>query len=518
MRPFITLDDITVRLRDQWYLQGTSWQINREEQWAIVGPNGSGKSTIVKAIMGMVPIVKGRITYNGNGLSAPHIAERISYVSPEQHREVIARENLKDTSRDFSGTFGFTSAQELLAGSTTEEDPLLLLRRSTRHRDLLTRLGIEHLLDRPVRSLSAGELRKILIARSLLRDPELLILDEPFEGLDSVSRRSLAEMIDTLMSQGVQIILITHRFEEITNFITHVLYIIDGQVSMQGPKEDILGKIAPGRTIARNNAITQDAAFGQTEATGTGGSLLSGFHKETSAQLPPVLIEMKAVTVRYGEVVALEHFNWTVRQGENWALLGPNGAGKTTVLNLIMGDNLQSYANEIYLFGKRKGSGESIWEIKRYIGFISPDFNATYQQGTGSFDVICSGFFDSIGLYRRCSDQQIRTAKKWSEELGIMDLAKKPFDRLSYGHRQLVLLARALVKSPLLLMLDEPCSGLDPANRKRLLGILDYVGSQTSTNLIYVTHHTREILPCMTHMVRLEGGRIAERRRLTSPR
>ncbi len=509
-QPIITLEDITVRLRDRWYLQGTSWQINRDEQWAIVGPNGSGKSTLVKAIMGVVPVVKGRITYSHNGSSGSTIADRISYVSTEQQREIIALEDLKDSFRDFSGSLESTATHELLTGSTSGAHGRLPSMRSRSVSTFFSELGIGHLIERPLRALSTGELRKILIARSLLTHPELLILDEPFEGLDGDSRTSLAKMIEKLVSQGVQIILITHRFEEIGEFITHVLCVRGGRVSSQGPREEALGKTDPGNPLSGGGSTTQGAAPrrpGLTQLAWNGASRSGG---ESSEQVPPVLVHMQEVTVRYGELLALDQFNWTVREGENWALLGPNGAGKTTVLNLITGDNLQSYANGIFLFGKRKGSGESIWEIKRHIGFISAYSNATYQKGIGAFDVICSGFFDSIGLYRRCGHQQTRTARQWGEELGIMDLAERPFDQLSYGQRQLVLVARALVKSPRLLILDEPCSGLDQANRERLLGILDYVGSETPTNLIYVTHHAREILPCITHVIRLERGHVVD--------
>ena len=503
--PFITLDDITVRVRDRWYLKGTSWQINQNEQWAIVGPNGSGKSTLVKAIMGVVPIVKGRITCGGNGSSTKALEDRVGYVSSEQHGEIIARENLEETFRDFSGSAGFTTARGLLGRSATGSFPLCP---STDPRSLPSQLGIEHLLERPVRALSAGELRRILIARALLEGPELLILDEPFEDLDAPSRRSLAGVMGGLVSHGVQIILITHRLEEIVDCITHVLYLKDGHISLKGSKEEILGEIAPVYAAEGNDSVTSDAFPSRTGDAAKWCSRLPRPKRDVAAHLPAVLVQMKDVTVRYGDVVPLDRFSWTVRQGENWALLGPNGAGKTTVLNLIMGNNLQSYANEIFLFGKKKGSGESIWDIKKHIGFVSADTNATYQQGITAFDVICSGFFDSVGLYRQCSDQQIRVARQWCRELGIEEVVDTPFDRLSYGERQLVLLARALVKSPRLLILDEPCSGLDPVNRKNFLRLLDYVGSQTAASLIYVTHHLREILPCITHRMRLERGRV----------
>jgi len=429
----------------------------------------------------------------------------VGYVSSEQHREIIARENLEETFRDFSGSDGFTAARGLLGRFATGSFQLCP---STDPRSLPSHLGIEHLLERPVRALSAGELRRILIARALLEGPELMILDEPFEDLDAPSRRSLSEAIGGLASQGVQIILITHRLEEIIDCITHVLYLKDGHISLKGSKEEILGEIAPVYVAEGNGTVTSGAFPPLPGDAVKWCSRLPRPKGDATTRLPPLLIQMKDVTVHYGDVVPLDRFSWTVRQGENWALLGPNGAGKTTVLNLIMGNNLQSYANEIFLFGKKKGSGESIWDIKKHIGFVSADTNATYQQGITAFDVICSGFFDSVGLYRQCSDQQIRVARQWCREFGIEAVVDAPFDRLSNGQRQLVLLARALVKSPCLLILDEPCSGLDPVNRKNFLRVIDYVGSQTAASLIYVTHHLREIPPCITHRMRLERGRV----------
>jgi molybdate transport system ATP-binding protein len=211
------------------------------------------------------------------------------------------------------------------------------------------------------------------------------------------------------------------------------------------------------------------------------------------------------VRVSYDGTPVLRGIDWTVREGERWALLGPNGAGKTTLLSLILGDNPQAYANQIALFGRQRGSGESIWEIKRRIGWVAPELHLYYPIAATGFDVVCSGFFDSVGLYRRCSPQQRDEARAWMARLSIAGCAEAAFRQLSEGEQRMVLVARALVKRPQLLVLDEPCQGLDTRNRDRVLEAVDSVGN---IGMIYVTHEADEMPKTITHVIRLEAGRV----------
>ena len=220
---------------------------------------------------------------------------------------------------------------------------------------------------------------------------------------------------------------------------------------------------------------------------------------------------MEGVNVAYGRVHILNDINWTVRQGERWALLGPNGAGKTTLLSLILGDNPQAYANKITLFGRRRGSGESIWEVKRQIGWVAPELHLYYPRGLSCLDVVCSGFFDSVGLHRRPSPEQCEAAGRWMEHLGIPHLTAASFASLSEGQQRLVLMARAVVKEPALLVLDEPCQGLDAEHRDRVLQTVDAIGTRLDSSLIYVTHDPRALPASISHLLRLDGGRIARR-------
>jgi molybdate transport system ATP-binding protein len=506
--PIITLDAITVRLRDKVYLQNTSWQIKSNENWAIIGPNGAGKTTLAKSLFGGVPVVGGRISHHYDTPNSESIYHSIGYVSPELQRGIMEKENLQLDSRDFSGNIDeVTTVENIILGRAYHQESDS---NDYSHRlgTVANKLRIESILGRNILSLSSGEMTKTLIARALLKNPRLLILDEPYDGLDYQSRRSLKTLLESLIDDHILIVLITHRFEEIMANISHVLLLKNGAVYQRGRREDMLTKeMLDG--LYRQDSSMPDRPHHLPVPSGIRKHIRPD-HSARDEEAPgDALIRMKNTTVKYHKVTVLDKVNWTVKQGDNWMILGPNGAGKTTLLKLVLGENQQAYANDIYLFGKKKGSGESVWEIKKNIGFISSELQARYPTHLSAFDVVCSGFFDSIGLYRLCSNEQKDTARAWIDTLEIAYLAGQKFGQLSHGQCQLVLIARAMVKSPVLLMLDEPCDGLDIANRDRLLQLLGVIAERTDTNLIYVTHHKAEIIPCITHVLSLDRGKIA---------
>ena len=506
-KPLITLDRISVRLYDKLFLQNISWHIKTNEQWAIVGPNGSGKTTLAKALFGGVPVVRGSVarhlhSENGTG------RESVGYVSPELFRRIFEREELEENFREFSGTIHKrTTARDIIVqgvkNSGYPEDET-----EDRVHRVADRMGIEDILKRDVCAFSSGELCKIIIARALMKDPRLLILDEPFNGLDDGSRKALADTLNSLTKSGVCVVLITHRFEELLPCITHALYVKDGEICANGTKEDVLRFAG----MEKDGRQDETGVFIPAERCAPPVVIEDSIQraKDPSSEEDRILIDMRHVTVRYGDTVVLDNFNWCVREGENWAILGENGAGKSTVLKLILGENLQSYSNDVTVFGRKKGEGVSIWEIKRQIGVVSTELQARYRKDVLAFDVVCSGFHDSIGLYRSCSVEQKKTAVEWMKTLGIEDLAGRAFDHLSYGERKLALIARAIVKSPVLLFLDEPCDGLDVVNREKILDIIEHIGHHTHTKLVYVTHHENEIVPCITHTLTLRCGKILE--------
>ena len=475
--PFITIDDVTVRVRDRFILPGTSWEIRAGESWAILGPNGAGKSSLARVLMDDVPTSQGTVTRHHPDAAR----DRIGWVSPELQEWLLGAEENRVEDGGCAGRGGDpeTARETILSGSPPGIDGARAYRR------IVKRLGIGYLQSRPMRHLSTGELRKVLIARALMKSPRLVVLDEPFGGIDATSREELKTLLDDLTREGVQLVLVSHRADEIPPGITHVLCVKDGRVVLQGRREEVISGWQrmsdedenPVPRMPRENA------------------------RETAA--PEILVEMKGVTIQFGEVTILDNLDWTVRRAENWALLGPNGAGKTTLLSLITGDNLQAYANEIRLFGMLKGSGETVWDIREKIGVVSSELQVRYRRGIQVRDVVASGLFDSIGLFRRLGPEDRRMVEDWMDLLGILPMAERPFEGLSYGERRMALIARAMVKSPLLLILDEPCQGLDPANRRKMLQLIDRIGAGTGTRIIYVSHYEEEIPSCINRVLRL---------------
>ena len=516
--PFITVDHMTVRLPNRLILEDSVWSIRSDEHWAILGPNGSGKTTLVRSLWGGVPLRSGAIHFDFLG---PDSANRdipprdlIGVVSLEMHQRLMEQEELKEEFRAYAGGKGEgTTAQEVIVSGILAHRPLTSGDES-RVFQVAELLEMAPLLPRSMASLSTGEARKVLIARALMKSPRLLILDEPFEGLDHGARAALGRSIHQLMTGSLRVLLVAHRLEEILPAITHVLLVKDGRVFRQGTKEEILTSQNLSQLygcpllLGKNNG-SYNLSYGA--ANDKKINLPAGC-REMLTSGSEALIAMKDTTVKYGDLVVIDRLNWTMQQGENWAILGPNGAGKSTLVKLILGENLQAYANPITLFGKRRGSGETIWEIKKRIGVVSADLQLKYRKKMSAREVIASGFYDSIGLYRVPTREQNETVERWVDLLDIHDLVQEPYPQLSFGQKRMILLARAMVKSPEVLIVDEPCHGLDVANRRRVLKILERIG-RTETNLLYITDRPDEILGCITHVMRLQKGKAIQQGR-----
>lgn len=475
----ISLTDVTAQISSQLLLNNINLEMKKEECWAIVGANGAGKSSLGKLICDDLQVISGKVEF-------PVHSE---YVSFEKVIEILDIENENDES-DYMGGGGYigTTAEQFICDTEAVD------RDQFQH--LASELNFNDILPQELRSLSTGEMRKVVICRALLHAPKVLVLDEPFDGLDSDSCITLKNIISSCVKSGITIVLLLNRFSEILPEVTHVAYLKDCSVFTSGPK----------KTILQSEALLRFHSFHYTLPAQL-PTYESDDHSVSDKTRP--LIEMKNVTVRYGEKTVLHQLDWAVLPGQNWTIAGPNGSGKTTLLHLISGDNVKAYGNDIQLFGRKKGSGESVWEIKERLGFVSSSFQQRYRVGISAKAVIISGFFDSIGIYRKFSKQQENIALQWLSILGIETQKNTSFHRLSYGEQRLLLIARAMVKQPMILILDEPCQGLDDANREMVLKLIDHLGQSDKTQLLYVSHRTEDKISCIDNILQLvpaEGG------------
>ncbi len=424
-----------------------------DQCWGIVGRNGSGKSTLAAQIA-------------SDSVNS-------ALVSLELEDGLLERE-LQEDDTDF--------IDKIDTGRTVRE----LILEVGQDRDietLVTELGLVELLDRGFRVLSTGERRRLMIARALIQEPSILVLDEPFDGLDVEFQQQLREFLSAL---NVRMIIATNRLSDLDGLATHFLCVDNREVVLRGERAE----------------IEANATFQQLMTLPEGEIKLPEVIRDDVLRLGP-LIEMKSVTVIHSGREILSRLDWIVDRGENWKISGPNGCGKSTLVNLVTGDHPQCYSNDVVVFGMQRGSGESIWDVKKHIGIVSPLLHSQYRVGVNSLSVVVSGFYDSVGIYRSPQPEHVELAKQWLDIMNMADCAHQAFRSLSFGQQRLVLIARALVKGPQLLILDEPCQGLDRLNRALVLKVLDQIVMAGKTQLIYITHEAEDHLECVTHELRL---------------
>lgn len=480
--------------KPEWAMaQPVDFTLESGEHIAIVGRNAAGKSMLVDMITGRHPVFPGMVEYHFNDNCERLVSENIRYITfrdtygGDNDRTYFLQQRWNQMEIDEETPTVGSKLEEAyqLAGSDTPE-------RRQLQQHLYELFHITPLLDKYLILLSSGELRKFKLASSLFGNPRVFIMDNPFIGLDAETRDQVRQLLTMLSrEQQLQIILVLSKTDEIPDFITHVVEVDDMTVL---PK------------------VTRSAYLDSRTPTPT--AVLSKENRQLILSLPPntqhltpntqEIIAFNDVSIRYGERTILSHLNWQVNSSEHWVLSGQNGSGKSTLLSLVCADNPQAYACDIALFGNRRGSGESIWEIKRRIGYVSPEMHRSYQRDIPALRIVASGLKDSVGLYVQPTEQEKEQCRWWMRIFGIEHLAERSFLQMSSGEQRLVLLARAFVKDPELLILDEPLHGLDNTNRRLVKDIIETFCQRPGKTLIFVSHYREERPACIDHEIYLQ--------------
>ncbi|MGI9285944.1 MAG: ATP-binding cassette domain-containing protein [Pseudomonadales bacterium] len=482
MQTLITLNNIRTPKKGAQQFELPEWQLRAGEQWAVLGGNGAGKTLFANIVSGRQTLARGERNYAAGFSPSADILS----VSFEQQRLLYEYDDRFDDSEVRADVFdkGTTAQQLILQG---RESGALF-------NTWVERLGIANLLDRGIRFLSTGEMRKTLLAQALVSQPQVIILDNPLEGLDRQAQRQLSQLLTELLAESITFILLLKQAEHMPANISHVMLLADCRLVAQGSIDDVRHTEAFSALQKRLPTLPEQLP-----------AVLAG---QTSIELSPTtpLIEMRRVKVSYGDKQVLRDVNWTMRQEQHTSISGPNGSGKSTLLSLLSGDNPKAYGQDIYLFGNKRGSGESVWELKQKFGVVSTALQTAYVRGYKVLDVVVSGFHDSIGLYSNCGDAQAAIARQWLQLIDMEGQAAGSYQALSYGEQRMVLLARAMVKRPLILLLDEPCIGLDDYNRRLILQLVDYIASVSQTHIIYVSHVASEQPVCINQQLVFEDN------------
>lgn len=468
--PLIQLSAIGLTYRALPVLRDIHFTITPGQQWAFLGPNGSGKTSLAQIICANIVHFSGTMTR-----SKVLQAQGTAYVCFETQKALCEQDKRRDDSefRADANDPG-TSIRQLITGGGEEDRDF---------NNWVQRLNLGAVLDRGLRFVSTGEMRKALLIQAILNRPALLVLDNPMDGLDRQTQAEMRTVLDELLHSSQSVLLLCRQQEDIPDAISHVAVLDQGRIVASGERQSTVNREDVQQLMNPPVAPLQQLPPPSPR------------HYELSATEP--LITMRNVSVSYDGNCVLQNVNWRFERGQHCQISGPNGCGKSTLLSLITGDNHKAYGQDITLFGIRRGSGESVWDIKQKYGQLDNSLHLNWVRGMRVLEVVISGFFDTNGLYDNWSDTQRDTAQGWLAALGLADYARARFDDLSFGLQRMVLLARAMVKSPAILLLDEPSLGLDGHHRQQLLKAIDHIARHSDTQILFVSHSKGDTPACI---------------------
>lgn len=452
------------------------WQ--KGQQWAIIGDSGRDLTAFLEVIRGNVLVSKGEIL---RPFAAEYMEKKnhagevysfrdlISYVS--QRYEFRNRSHLQNFY--FQQRFNASESEDTLTVREYLLQEISKIRGVWTLQKVLDLLKLNILQDQSLLKLSNGETRRLAFALGLMRQPKIFLMDQPMTGLDAQSRNDFGDFIKTLISEGVQVLL-TCSADEIPSGITHV-----GQISNSGLLKT--WKLEAYKLLKKSSSEVE-----------WNWELLKCLLPQT---LPKrnFLIRFNTVSIRYASKEILKNLTWEVKSGERWSLRGANGSGKSTLLSLVIGENPQAYSQDIWLYDRKRGTGESIWDVKRPTGFLAPELGRFFPSNQTCRKVVLSGLFDTMGLFKKISSEEDALGHEWLRVFGLEMLSETPFNRLSLEQQRWTLLARALIKNPELLILDEASQGMDENQRRLFRLTIEKILEFSSIALIYVSHYLEDV-------------------------
>lgn len=487
-----TIEKARCRIGRNSLLKVEKIEFKTGERWCVFGGNGAGKTLLAQLVAGRRRESASYVRY-ADGFN-PRLD--IHMVSFEEQQRLWERDNRLDMSEFSDDAIDQgTTVKTLIESSRGLDDPNAEI-----FSELVMMLGLQDVLNQGIRFLSSGQVRKSLIAKALYAGresvPQLLVFDDILETVDLESKSRILQSIESFHQDNSCVIQLCRRQRDIFPSTTHLAQMQSLELLEHGLfNREAIVVLSPERGLSH----VERARL---------ASLLK--KNDPIDELPAELIVMKDVDAGYGDLKILNSFTWKMERGDHLLIEGPNGCGKSTLLGLIAGENHKAYGQNVSLFGRRRGSGETVWEVKAYFGVVSNELHNKYTKGWKLLDVVISGFFDSLGLYDNGDIQQIECARDWLALLGLEKNQDSYYQEMSFGQQRLVLLARAMVKNPRILILDEPCVGLDDSYRLTILALLDAIVESSETQLIYVSHVSDERPKCLNRRLSFvankEGG------------
>lgn len=478
LKSLIKINSAQVLAKGLQVFESLSFHWEEGQQWAIFGSSGAEMTAFIESIRGNAIVSKGEIV---RSFAKEYMDAKTRSGEINSFRDLIAYVSQRYEIRNKSNQQNFYFQQRFNSSESEETATVREYLSEVKPKvsgpwtlEIASELlRLDHLLDKSLLLLSNGETRRLALALGLMRQPSIYLMDQPMTGLDMKSRAEFGEILKVIIANGVHVLLTTSA-NEIPDGITHVAKLGNRGIGESWRVEDFHLTAKHEQKLAYNWKLL--------------GSLLPKIPNENTE-----VIRLENLTIKYGEKRILKSLNWEVGSGERWLLKGTNGAGKSTLISLLIGENPQAYSQNLWLFGRKRGTGESIWDVKRPTGFVAPELSRFFPANQTCRKVILSGLFDTMGLFKKVAAEQEELAESWMKLFHLEPVAHLPINRLSLENQRWTLLARALIKQPKLLILDEASQGMDEFQRRLFKDTVQQICEQSTITLIYVSHYAEDV-------------------------